>query len=51
VPSLLVHSLASIQRANRRQLEILAWHLGRLLPVEPSPAPGPKPPPTLSCGS
>ncbi len=48
VTSLLVRSLASIQRANRRQLEIQAWHLGRLLPVEPPPPPAPAPAPP--CG-
>jgi hypothetical protein len=34
VMSLLVRSLAAVQRTGRRELEIQAWHLGRLLPVE-----------------
>jgi serine/threonine-protein kinase len=33
--TLLVRSLAVAQRAAQRQLEIQAWHLGQLLPVEP----------------
>jgi hypothetical protein len=34
VMALLVRSLAAMQRASQRELEIQAWHLGRLLPVE-----------------
>jgi serine/threonine-protein kinase len=37
---LFVRSVAAAQRSGRRQLEIQAWHLGQLLPVEaPRPAP------------
>jgi eukaryotic-like serine/threonine-protein kinase len=50
VMSLLVRSLASIQRANRRQLEIQAWHLGRLLPMERPPVPPPASAPAPPCG-
>jgi hypothetical protein len=42
VTSLLVSSLAEIQRASRRALQIQAWHLGRLLPVERPPAEPPR---------
>jgi serine/threonine-protein kinase len=42
VISLLVRSLASLQRASRRELQIQAWHLGRLLPVERPPAAPPR---------
>jgi len=38
VLALLVRSLAAMQRAGQRALEIQAWHLGRLLPVD-RPAP------------
>jgi hypothetical protein len=34
VMSLLARSLAVTQRASQRELEIQAWHLGHLLPVE-----------------
>ncbi len=41
VMSVLVRSLAAVQRAGRRELEIQAWHLGRLLPVERPMTPAP----------
>jgi hypothetical protein len=47
VMALLVHSLAVAQRATQRKVEIQAWHLGQLLPVEPSAAPPAAPPPAL----
>ncbi len=44
VMSLLVRSLAAMQRAGRRELEIQAWHLGRLLPVERPASQAPRAP-------
>jgi eukaryotic-like serine/threonine-protein kinase len=46
VMALLVRSLAAMQRAGQRALEIQAWHLGRLLPVD-----RPAPPATWRGGS
>jgi len=43
VMALLVHSLAVAQRMNQRKVEIQAWHLGQLLPVEPAGAAPPAP--------
>jgi len=42
VMSLLVRSLAAIQRAGQRELEIHAWHLSRLLPMERPPSHTPR---------
>jgi hypothetical protein len=42
VVAMLVRSLADVQRAGRRELEIQAWHLGRLLPVERPPSQAPR---------
>jgi hypothetical protein len=35
VAAMFVRSHATTQRRAQRQLEIQAWHLGQLLPVEP----------------
>jgi hypothetical protein len=42
VMTLLVRSLAATQRGGQRELEIQAWHLGRLLPVERPPTHAPR---------
>ena len=42
VIALLARSLAALQRAGQRELEIHAWHLSRLLPVERPSTPAPR---------